>query len=264
MRLFFLFLSLLIAFSCCNRKTDTELIQTQDAKTTGNSLQDEVAEYPDSLVLLSRLLEQYTNDENYDKALSALKNAISRDSTNPELWDMQSVVLAAKGDTANSIKSLEKAIQIYPLPLYIISLGALYAETKNQRALQLADILLEEKRSPAVKEAYFIKGLYYSFTNQKLKAISFFDKSLGIDFQFMDAYLEKGLALYELKKYNDAAAVFTKAVTLQNNFDRGYYYLGQSYEKLNKKTDAREAYEKAILYDPNYEEAKNALEKLDR
>lgn len=263
MRSAFLLFSMLIVLSCCNRKSDAEHTPAQPMKVTGDSLQEAVDKYPDSLALLANLLEHYTNEENYDKALSTVKNAITRDSTNTELWDMQSVVFASKGDTVNSIKSLEKAIQIYPLPSYIISLGALYAETKNPRSLRMSDILLNSK-SPATKEAYFIKGLYYSFTNKKETAISFFDKALSTDYLFMDAYLEKGLALYEQKKYNEAAAVFTKAVTLQNNFDRGYYYLGKSYEKLNRKDEARDAYEKALLYDPNYEEAKNALDRLDQ
>lgn len=252
----------LIIFSCHRNEDTTGITPSTAAVSQEETWKKALLQYPDSLPLVENLLAYYTNSQNYDAALAVVNSSIKRDSLNPELRDLQSVVFASKGDTTQAIKALEKAVEIYPMPAYIISLGALYAETKNPLALDMADALLVGTKSHAEKEAYFIKGLYYSYKNQKEKAISFFDRSLAADYQFMDAYLEKALALYDLKKYNDAVQVLTKAVTLQNNFDRGYYYLGQNLEKLNRNEDAQDAYEKALLYDPNYEEAKEALAKL--
>lgn len=246
--------------SCTNSPKDDEIPTKPISQET--ALKDAVNQYPDSLFLLENLLGYYADAQNYDSALSAVNKAIEKDNTNPGLYDMQSVILAAKGDTAGAIRSLEKAIIIYPAPLLIISLGALYAQTKNPLALEMSDALLIGNKARAEKEAYFIKGLYYSFNDQKEKAIPFFDQAIRTDFQFMEAYLEKGLALYDIKKYKESIEVFSRAVTLQNNFDRGYFYLGRSYEKVNRTTEARQAYEKALMYDPNYEEAKQALEKL--
>ena len=126
----------------------------------------------------------------------------------------------------------------------------------------MAEALLYANKAGAEKEAYFIKGLYYSYNNEKEKAIPFFDKCININYTFMDAYLEKGIALYDLKKYSEAATVLQKAVMVQNNYDKGYYYLGRCFEKLNNKEDAIEAYKMALLYDPNYVEAQDALGKL--
>ncbi|MEJ7610212.1 MAG: tetratricopeptide repeat protein [Ferruginibacter sp.] len=255
------FLSLII-FSCNSKE------EQPGAATAGATISEEIRlknaikKYPDSFLLVRNLAGLYLEAENYDAATAVIDNAISANSGNPDLWDLRSAVLVSKGDTLQAIASLEKAIDLYPLPHYIISLGALYAETKNPMALEMADALLIGNKANAEKEAFFIKGLFYSFSGQQEKALPFFDRSLSVDPRFMEAYLEKGLALYQLKKYNDAVNVLTKAVTLQNNFDRGYYYLGQCYEKLNRKADAAEAYRKALLYDPNYIEAKQALENL--
>lgn len=255
---------LLICFilSCKNNQKDVDEKSQTETISPETSLKNAVKQYPDSVVLLENLLGYYVNAENYDSALSAINMAVTKDSGNPILFDMQSVIFAAKGDTANAIISLEKAILIYPSPAFIISLGSLYAQTKNPSALEMADALLIGSKANAEKEAYFIKGIYYSFINQKEKAIPFFDKALSTDFQFMEAYLEKGIALYDLKKYKESAEVLNKAVTLRNNFDRGYFYLGRSLEKINKTAEARMAYVKAIMYDPNYEEAKAALNRL--
>jgi tetratricopeptide (TPR) repeat protein len=259
---YFLILYFIFSLFSCNSNNTTVDTKVNQPTTSEESLKQAVKQYPDSIALLQSLVGYYTDGENYDAALSAINNSIARDSSNPAFWDMRSVIASQKGDTAQAIFSLQRAIDIYPIPDYIISLGALYAETKNPMALTVADALLAANKAQAEKEAYFIKGLYYSFTNQKEKAIPFFDKCIALNYSFVDAYLEKALALYDLKNYSEAAKVLEKAVTVQNSFDRGYYYLGQCYEKLNRTAEAIEVYQKALLYDENYMEVKDALGRL--
>ena len=246
----------------CNNKKQKNSTTSNEINTPENALKNDIKTYPDSIVLIQNLSAYYLNLEKYDAALAQINTAILIDSNNADLRDNQSIIYAQKGDTILAIKSLEKAVDIIAAPQYIISLGALYAQTKNPQALAMADALLFAKKSGAEKEAYFIKGLFYSYNNEKKKAIVFFDKCIGISYTFMDAYLEKGIALYDLQKYTEAANVLQKAVTIQNNYDKGYYYLGRCFDKLNKRTEAIEAYQMAIAYDPNYEEAKDALSRL--
>ena len=126
----------------------------------------------------------------------------------------------------------------------------------------MADALLQTKLPETEKEAFFIKGLYFNYTGEKIKAIGFFDKSLALDHMHMFAYREKGIALYDLGKYDEAITVLDKAVTLQNNFDEGYYWLGRCLEKLNRPKEAVEQYRSALLYSLDYTEAKEALARL--
>jgi tetratricopeptide (TPR) repeat protein len=138
----------------------------------------------------------------------------------------------------------------------------LYAEKKDPRSLKLADILLSNNITKTEKEAYYIKGLYYSFNQEKIKAIGFFDKCLSLNYTYMNAYREKAIALYDLGKFSEALAVLDKAITLQNNFDEGYYYSGRCLEKLNRIPEAIQSYQNALVYDPDYVEAKDALTRL--
>jgi len=254
--------ALLLLCSCNENKKQTKASKDSNATSKEEILKAAIKEYPDSLKLLQNLAAYYLEVQNYDAALSQINSAIAKDSNNAELYDNQSIIYAEKADTANAIKSLEKAVDILAAPQYIISLGALYAQSKNPQALAMADALLFANKAGAEKEAYFIKGLYFSYVNEKEKAIPFFDKCISINYTFMDAYLEKGIALYDLKKFSEAATVLQKAVTIQNNYDKGYYYLGRCFEKLNNKEDAIQAYQMALTYDPNYIEAKDALGKL--
>lgn len=221
-----------------------------------------VSKYPDSAILRETLVQYYRENGNYDQALAETNDAIKRDSTNPRLYDIQAILHYENGDTLKAISSFEKVVSIYPAPEYFISLGTLYAQTKNNKALTLADALMQRDEANAEKEALFIKGLYFNYINEKEKAISFFDKALLLNFTFMEAYREKAIALYDQGKYKEALAVLDKAVTLQNNFDEGYYYRGKVLEKLNRVDEAIESYQRALMYDPEYMEAKDALNRL--
>ena len=250
----------LILFASCESGKKEDTAEALPSKET--ELRASVNKYPDSSLSRETLIQYYRDNVNYSRALAETNAAIKRDSTNPRFYDIQAILHFENGDTVKAINSFEKAVTIYPAPEYFISLGTLYAQTKNPKALDVADILIQRNKGKAEKEGLFIKGLYYNYMLEKEKAISFFDKALSIDFTFMEAYREKAIALSDLGKFKEALAVLDKAVTLQNNFDEGYYYRGKILEKLGRQDEAIESYQRALLYDPQYVEAKDALARL--
>ena len=165
------------------------------------------------------------------------------------------------GDTIQAIQCFEKAILINPKTVYIISLGSLYAQTKNPRALTLADALLAATGVNAQQQALFIKGLYFSYAGDKRKAISYFNNCLQLDYRNMLAYREIAICLFDLAQYELALEVMKNAVIVQKTFDEGYYWMGRCYEKLGKRKEAIENYELALQIDANYLEAKDALKR---
>lgn len=255
----FLWATVLFFVSCNDGDNASVRPAATDKETI---LKNEMATYPDSLLLVENIIQFYRENGNIDRAVKVTNEALKRDSINARLWDIKATLLFEKEDTSGSIAAFEKAIEIFPEPAYIISLGTLYAQTQNPNALVMSDALLAGSKANADKEAYFIKGLYYTYTGNKRKAIGFFDKCLALNYTFMDAYLEKGLALYDLGLYKEAFAIFNRAVTLQNNFEEGYFYRGQCLEKLGRPAEAAESYKRALLYDPGYAEASDALAKL--
>ncbi len=257
-------LVLLISIIACNNQDQAKGNENPATQSAAREkiLKDSITAFPDSLLLKEQLIQFYRDSADYDKALETTNEALQKDSVNARLWDIKATLLFENEDTLNAIRSFETALRLNPSPRYLILLGSLYAQTKNSRALQIADTLLNSKVPEAAKEAFFIKGLYFNFTGDKNKAISFLDKCLLLDHMHMFAYREKGIALYDMGKYEEASTVLTKAVTLQNNFDEGYYWLGRCFEKLNNPKEAFEAYKTALLYSPDYVEAKDALEKL--
>lgn len=258
-----LILSAALIFWACNNKKKEPTSTETEPQLAETKIKDDILKFPDSLLLKETLIQYYRENGAYDKALAITNEALQKDSGNARIWGIKATLQYENGDTMNAIPSFETAANLLPVPGYTVPLGSLYAQTKNKKALDIADILLEDKSTDLAKEALFIKGEYFSYTGDKKQAIAFFDKCLALDYTFMFAYREKAIALYSQNKYQDAVKVLEKAVTLQNNFDEGYYWLGQCFEKLNNNEAASESYRRALLYDPNYIEAKDALTKLE-
>lgn len=255
---------LMTIISCNNEDHDKKSAGpgTQQVADHEKVLQDSVLKFPDSLLLKEQLIQYYRDNDNYEKAINTTDEFLRKDSLNARLWDIKATLYFENDDTANAIRSLETAVQLIHEPGYLMKLGALYAKSKNKKALDIADILLQGDFSNVKTEAFYIKGLYHTYTGDKNKAIGFFERSLLNDYNYMPAYLEKAIAFYDQGKFNDALKVLDKAVTLQNKFDEGYYWKGRCLEKLNKKDEAVEQYQLALLYSPDYTEAKDALTRL--
>lgn len=252
----------LICFGC----EDKEEQPVPVLPGTGQQLQElkkDIEKYPDSLLLTERLIQYYREAGEYDSAIAVTWNTIKKAPNVAGLWDIKAVLHYENGDTLNAIESFEQAINIFPLPEYVISLGTIYAQVKDPKALQMADALNAADKAVAVKEAYFIKGLYYNYTGDKKKALALFDSCIRLDYTYMFAYREKAIALYDQGKYEEAIKVLERAVTIQNNFDEGYYWLGNCFKKLNKKEEAIQSYHTALMYDKDFIEARDSLKTLE-
>lgn len=252
----------LISAVSCNDSSGNNSQPVGMFDNSKEKLKNEIKEYPDSLVLLQNLIDDYKNEGSYDSALALTDQQLKKDSTNAYLWNLKATLHFENDDTVNAIKALEHAVNLYPLPEYLVALGTVYAEVKNPKSLAIADDLWKNNKAKSGADAMFIKGFYYTSINDKPKAIVYFDSSLNLNYTYMFAYREKAIALYDMGKYNDALTVLRRAVTLQNNYDEGYYWMGKCFEKLGRKYEAMQSYQTAVLYDKDYTEAKQALEHL--
>lgn len=254
------FIGICICLTACNNaSTNTE---TSSIPTGEKQLRDAVTQHPDSLLLKENLIQYFRENSNFGQAIIETENALKKDTTNARLWDIKATLYFENTDTINAIKAFEKAITLNAQPEYIMSLGSLYAQTKNPLALVMADGLLQAPKAKATKQALFIKGLYYSYIGENKKAISFFDNCLALDYTNIMAYREKGICLYNMNQYKEAIQVLEKAVALQSTYDEGYYWLGQCYEKLNQPKEAIRNYQTAVEIDHDYAAAKDALKRL--
>ena len=146
MKFLFTVFLLQLLFPCCtgNREKKQPDILS-DTFTQEKEMLDIIARFPDSLLLRENLIQYYRDSSKYDKALEETNRAIRKDSNNASLWNINATLHFEDGDTLNAIRALERALSLDPDPRYLTSLATLYAETRNGKALKLADVLLREK-----------------------------------------------------------------------------------------------------------------------
>jgi len=146
---YFLYLLLLLVCACQNNESAKN---ATDIPNKEQQLLDAVKQFPDSTLPVENLAQYYRENGNYDFALRSIDAALQKDSLNAKFWDIKATLHFEDDDTTAAIKAYEKSIDISPQPQVIISLGVLYAQTKNPMALAMADGLMMGTKAAAEKK----------------------------------------------------------------------------------------------------------------
>ena len=253
-----IFLGLAILLFSCNNNAPQA---GADMPAQEKQLREEIAKHPDSLVLTENLVQYFRGNNNYSQAIAETEKAIAKDTANEKLWYMKATLLSENDDTLKAIAAWERVIKITPRAEYLMSLGTLYAFTKDPLALAMGDLLMSPMGN-AANQGLFIKGLYYNSIGDKTAAIAFFDKCLSLDYSNLLAYREKAIAEYDMGKYTEALKTLELSLAVKKTYDEAYYWMGRCYEKLGKKAEAIDNYKMALQISNDYIEAKDALGKL--
>jgi len=240
----------------------SNLLMVDNVNEAVNLLQHGIQKFPDNLEFSRRLSEVYSQTGKSKDALQQFNNILAKDSSNFEIWYDKAMLLAQLKDTAAAIQALEKSFSIQPINYSGLALANLYVASKNPRALEICDFLLSTDTTSQQTDPIFMKGIYYSETEQYDKALEQFDECIKRDWKMTDAYIEKGIVLYEQKKYGPALEIFKLASTVSNKNADAYFWMARSYEAMNKKQEAIMNYQRAISLDRNFGEAWEALQRI--
>ncbi len=219
--------------------------------------------FPQSIFLKMNLARSQSAQNKIDEALETCTSLLNKEPALIDAWMLKADLQEKKGDTKESLVSLENAYTLAPFDVELsYNLAFKYAENKNPKAILLADSLIKMDASASHAEPYYFKGVYYYNTNEKNKALQFFNDAILHDHNFLDAYLEKGRILFEQKKYAEALKVFQLATTVSISFADGYFWLAKCQEALNQKAEAKLNYNRAFGLDKTLKEAKEASERI--
>jgi tetratricopeptide (TPR) repeat protein len=128
--------------------------------------------------------------------------------------------------------------------------------------IAFSDSLIKKDTLKLHPEPYYIKGIYYSNTDNKDKALQCFNETIKLNYNYLNAYIEKGKILLDQKKIPDALKTFQLANTISPSFPDAYYWMGRCQEESGQKQDAKLNYEKAFGLDKTFTEAKEAAENI--
>lgn len=225
-------------------------------------LQQCVKKFPANSEFPRRLSEAYLQSGNTTEALELYNHILEADPGNFETWYEKGLLYARLKDTAQAIAALEKAYALQPIQLFALTLGNLYAETRNSKVIPLCDQLLQKDSAQELTDPLFLKGVYFSNTGEQAKAIEQFENCIRRDWKFTEAYIEKGIILYSQKNYDEALRTFALAAKVSNSDADAYYWMGRCYESIGNKEEARDHYEHALALDMDLDEAREGLQRV--
>ena len=227
-------------------------------------LKKAIGEIPNSIFIQLSLARAYDAQGKTDDALKACNNLLENEPGQVNALMLKSDLLLKKEDTTGAIAAMEKAYSSVPSNREISNkLAYQYAESKNSKALAIADSLISKDSLKFFAEPYYVKGMYYSNMNDRAKAIEQFDATIKQDHRFLNAYIEKGKILLDQKKTTAALKTFELANTITPSFPDAWYWMGRCLEVLGQKEEAKLNYEKAYSLDKTFTEAKEAAEAMD-
>ena len=183
-----------------------------------------------------------------------------------EMLDALGFVHAEKKDYHEAQK-IFKIVSKFKMDLGSFGLGYLFGlQNKNEDALAAYDRAIGI--NPQYSEAWNNKGVELGELNRPKEALTAFEKAIELNPQYSDAWYNKGVALGNLDRPEEGLTAFEKAIELNPQYSKAWYNKGVVLGNLDRPEKALAAYDRAIGINPQYSEAWNnkgvVLDKLNR
>lgn len=216
-----------------------------------------------SLFFELQLAEAYTLQNKHDEALKMYDKILENEPRQIDALMKKSALLEDKGQTKESLTSLEKAYELAPFDVEIsYALAYKYAENNNPKAIALSDSLIRMDSSASHAEPYYFKGVYYTNTGNKEKALELFNQAIQHDYNFFDAHMEKGVIYFDQNKLDEAYKTFERVITISPSYANAYFWIGKIQEKQGLLKEAKLNYQRAYGLDKSIVQAKQAADKI--
>lgn len=220
--------------------------------------------------------------------LDLISESIAQDSTNAELYFSRGIANQKLMNYQSAAADFEKAIILNDtVAAYYLNLAALFAEGKSiipainvlskglekhpkninmlmdlsTYYLYINDTDKSIKMTNAIlgidatnEEAYFNKGLAYTFAGDTLKAISTFQTATEQNPDYYDAYIQLGL-LCAGKKMSLAESYYQNAMRIRTESVEAIYGLGMYYQNAENYAEAKSTYRSLIGIDVQFKDA---------
>lgn len=216
-----------------------------------------------SLFLQLNLAEVYTQQGDLDAALNLYDSILHKEPKQIDALMKKSELLGKKNKPQESLAVLEQAYRLAPFDVEIsYDLAYKYAELNNSKAIALSDSLIKMDSIGRHAEPYYFKGVYFSNTGNKQKALEQFSIAIQHDYNFLDAHMDKGVIYFDQKKWEEALKSFQLVITISPSYAIAYYWIGKVQEAMGQKQEAKLNYQRSYGLDKTMTDAKLAAEKI--
>jgi tetratricopeptide (TPR) repeat protein len=150
----------------------------------------------------------------YDKAIELSQTALRTSPNDAQLWTLQGIAYASKGDAKQALAAFQSALKISPDNLGALAGASQIAyQTGNPGAIPLLNRLLRQR--PEEPTAHAMLAVLEYRAGNCAEAVPHFEKAGQLVDTQVDALHAYASCLVKLKQYKEAAATFQRAVNLQ-------------------------------------------------
>jgi len=173
----------------------------------------------------------------FDKAIELSKSALKESPNNPQLWTLQAIALANKGDNKNAVAAFQQALKISPDNIAALE-GASQLEYQagNQAAIPLLNHLLQLR--PDNPTAHAMLAVLEYREGNCAAAVPHFEKAGPLIDGQVEGLHAFATCLVRLKQLDLATATLEKAVALRPNVPQERQILASVQLMAHKPQDA--------------------------
>jgi len=205
------------------------------------------------------IIDHYTTNTLYDKALQACEAAITQYPFSTELLIDRSQVLAMKGEYRAAADQIEAVALLDPDNPDVAVTRGIIATQKGSFPEAVAFFLSAIENAPERDDIYFNLGLAYQSWQKYKSAAKYYKQSLRLNAD-NDVAIQELLYCLEVSERLEANIGFFLRFTDDDPYSAiAWYNLGQAYFRLNDFEKAISAFEYAILIDGKFYDAHGFL-----
>ncbi len=201
-----------------------------------------------------------------DKAIEAYKEILKISPESLETYQKLGELYAQKGDKAESLKNLEKIVDVYfkarlfkkALPIYK-KIMELQPENIDVRE-KIAEVYERENIEQEAKREYLFLAEHF-FKMRNIEKTDYYAQK-AIEFKSIEAHFFKGAALYEKKQYDEAKKELEMLLKFKANHTGALLIAANINREIGKIDEALAAYNKIIKTEEDNAEAHEAIGEL--
>jgi len=260
-------LSLLIGLSfltgCVQNQTDNTVEETTISK------KDTIAEvqHPQLDLINETIAQDSTNAElyfsrglahqklmNYQSAAADFEKAILLNDTASAYYLNLAALFVEGKNIIPAINVLSKGIEKQPKDInMLLGLSKYYLYIDDtEKSIKMANAVLQQDVTNP--DAYFNKGLAYSYATDTMKAISTFQTATEQNPDYYEAYIQLGI-LCTGKKMKLAEAYYQNALRIKPESIEAVYGLGMHHQTMDNYEAAKTTYRSLIAIDTQFKDA---------
>jgi tetratricopeptide (TPR) repeat protein len=199
--------------------------------------------------------KQYLDQQRYDEAITAYREAIRGDPQNAVAHYGLGVAYARTGADDQAIAAYREAIRLQPANVDAYYGLGVASERKGHDAEAIAAFREVIQRRPDDAMAHYGVGVASERQGQDEQAINAYQEAIRLNPSLADAYFHLGMIYARGRQDERAIAAYREAIRLQPSYADAHYGLGLLYTKQGQNDQALQAYRQALRLQPNHANA---------